>query len=119
MQYPDESQTTPSQHDKIRSSSLQESSDIVILTPNKGSATVLMNQSEYTEKIEDLPMDPVYRKIMREPTSATERKITRELKKLEQEGHITKTLMNRLKPTASRPCKLYGLLKIHKSNVPL
>ena len=105
--------------DRAAVKSVKESPDIVILTADKGSATVVMNRSEYTEKIEDLLKDPVYRKITKDPTSATERKITRELKKLEQEKHITKTLMNRLKPTASRPPKLYGLPKIHKSDVPL
>ena len=38
---------------------------------------------------------------------------------LEQKKHILKNQMNRLKPTASRPPKPYGVLKIHKPEVPL
>ena len=61
----------------------------------------------------------MYRKILKDPTSATERKITKELKDLEQKKLILKNQMNRSKPTASRPPKLYGLPKIHKPEVPL
>ena len=66
--------------------SLRERSDLVILTADKGSATVVMDQSEYKKKIENLLEDPVYRTISKDPTSATESKITKELK-LEQEKH--------------------------------
>ena len=99
--------------------SLKQRSDIVILTADKGSATVEMDQSEYEKKIEDLLGDRVYQKFSKDPTSSTERKITKELKNPEQGRHISKALVNKLKPTASRPPKLYGLPKIHKPDVPL
>ena len=91
----------------------------VILTADKGNATVVMDQADYKKKVENLLEDPVHQKISKDPTSATERKITKELKALEQKKYILKDQMNRLKPTASRPPKLYGLPKIHKPKVPL
>ena len=75
---------------------LRERQDLVILTADKGNATVVMDQTDYKKKIEDLLEDPVYRKISKDPTSATERKITKELKDLEQKKLISKDQMNRL-----------------------
>ena len=51
---------------------LQERQDLVILTADKGNATVVMDQADYKKKIKDLLEDPVYRKISKDPTSATE-----------------------------------------------
>ena len=48
----------------------------------------------------------MYRKISKDPTSATERKMTKELKDLKQKKHILK---NRLKPRAIRPPQLYSV----------
>ena len=42
-----------------------------------------MDKAGYKKKIEDLFEDPVYRKISKDQTSATERKITKELKDLQ------------------------------------
>ena len=38
----------------------------------KGNATVIMDQADYKKKIEDLLEDPVYRKISKDQTSATD-----------------------------------------------
>ena len=43
-----------------------------------------MDKTGYKTKIEDLFEDPVYQKILKDQTSATERKITKELKDLQQ-----------------------------------
>ena len=58
--------------------------DLVILTAEKGNATVVLDQADYKKRVENLLEDPVYRKISKDPTSATERKLTKELKDLEQ-----------------------------------
>ena len=39
---------------------LQERQDFVILTADKGNATVIMDQADYKKKIEDLLEDPVH-----------------------------------------------------------
>ena len=63
---------------------LRERQDLVILTAEKGNATVVLDQADYKKRVENLLEDPVYRKISKHPTSATERKLTKELKDLEQ-----------------------------------
>ena len=50
-----------------------------------------MDQADYKK---DLLGDPVYRKISKDLTSTTERKITKELKDLEQKKHISKDQMS-------------------------
>ena len=79
---------------------LQERQDLVILTADKGNANLVKDQADYKKEIKDLLEDSVYRKILKDPTSAAERKITKQLKYLEQKKHISKDQMNRLKPTA-------------------
>ena len=61
--------------------------------------------------------DSVYRKMKKDPTPATERKVLKEVR--QQEGLVPNELGRRLKPSASLPPKLYGLPKIHKPDVPL
>ena len=48
---------------------LQERQDLVILTADKRNATVVMDQADYKKKMLE---DPVYWKISKDPTSATE-----------------------------------------------
>ena len=72
------------------SEKLRERQDLAFLTADKGNATVVMDRADS-------------KKISKDPTSATERKITKELKDMEQKKLISKDQMNRLKPMASRP----------------
>ena len=90
----------------------------MILSADKGNATVVMDSSDY-EKMKSLLNDNVYRKMKKDPTPATERKVLKEVRQLEQEGLVPNELGRRLKPSASLPPKLYGLPKIHKPDVPL
>ena len=48
-------------------------SDIVILTADKGSAIVVIDQTDYKSKMENLLNDPVYRKVQKDRTGATGR----------------------------------------------
>ena len=50
---------------------------------------------------------------------ATERKVLNEVRDLEKKELIPRDFGAKLKPTASKPPKLYGLPKIHKPHVPL
>ena len=61
--------------------------------------------------------DPTYSKVKTDPTPATERKVLKEVRQLEQEGLIPSDLGRMLKPNASVPPKLYGLPKIHQPDI--
>ena len=51
---------------------LRERPDIAILTADKGNVTVVMDQSDYKQKMDALLDNPVYMRITKDPTSATE-----------------------------------------------
>ena len=98
---------------------LKNNNSIVVLPADKGNATVEMDAAAYEEKITILLKDPVYKKVKRDPTAAIEWKVLKEVRELEKKHLLSKALGTRLKPSSSRSPKLYGLLKIHKPEVPL
>jgi hypothetical protein len=75
---------------------------------------VILNTSDYKQKIASLLEDPAYRKLMRDPTDSIERKTTSLLKK----SILPEETYKQLRPTGSRPPRLYGLPKVHKEGVP-
>ena len=54
---------------------LQRSDNIVILPADKGNATVVMDRTQYVEKMENMLKDQTYRKLKGDPTSKVENKI--------------------------------------------
>ena len=63
--------------------------------------------------------DPVYQKVKKDPTPATERKVLQVIRELEKEDLIPRNLAAKPKPSASKPPKLHGPLKVHKKEVLL
>ena len=96
---------------------LREDRNITILPADKGNATVIMDTAKYEKKIEDLLDDPIYKKVKKDPTPATERKVLGVIRELEKKDLIPRNLAARLKPSASKPPKLYGLPKTRKKDV--
>jgi len=88
--------------------------NLTILPADKGNATVVLNISDYKQKISSLLQDPAYRKLTKDPTDSIERKTTA----LPKKSSITEETRRQLGPACSRPSRLYGLPKIHKG-VPL
>ena len=95
--------------------SLKLNTDLTILTADKGNATVIINTTDYTQKMTSLLLDPSYRILTKDPTESTERKTTNLIKKCT----LPEELCKKLSTTGSRPPRLYGLPKIHKEGVPL
>ena len=98
---------------------LRQDKNIVVLATDNGNAMVVMDSTEYEEKVTSVLGDPIYKRVKRDPTAATERKVLKEVRELERKELITKNLGMRLQPSASIPPKLYGLPKIHKADVPM
>ena len=92
---------------------------IVVLPADKGNVTVVLDQKDYIEKIENMLKDGAYSRLRKDPTTTVETRVTRLLKKWEKDEHITKKFRLRLQPQCSTPPQLYGLPKIHKEGVPL
>src|SRR5579859_3284631 len=96
---------------------LKKDDSIKILPADKGNATVVMDSSEYDQKISDLINTDQYVKIKSDRTACVERNIKKELNKIKKD--IPEELFNRLNPNNSVPPHIYGLPKIHKQGNPL
>lgn len=102
---------------------LAKDKSIVIMKPDKGNGVVLMDKTEYIEKIDVILSDASkFQKVNKEPFECTvklEDKINRVIRKLGNKGCLTDELMQSLQASGSRPGRLYGLPKVHKENHPL
>ncbi len=94
--------------------------DEVILPADKGNATVMMKKSDYDERMRGMLEDTTtYKKLKKDPTATQEARIVRTLLQLHNNGEITKSIYNRIRPSGSCPPRIYGLPKIHKPHTPL
>jgi len=73
--------------------------NLIILPADKGNATVVLNTSEYKQKIFSLLQDPAYRKLTKDPTDSIERKTTALLEK----SSTSEETRSQLIPAGSRP----------------
>ena len=94
--------------------------DIVILPADKGRATVVMNRSDYSAKMQAMLDDrDTYQPLSKGPTTSLESKMNRVLLKLKQEGRLSDRTYDQLRSSAGMVPRLYGLPKIHKPDTLL
>ena len=99
---------------------LRNDDSFVIVPADKGRATVVLDCTEYDDKIHNLLSDDrTYRKLSRNPTPALERRMNSSLLSLKKSGALPEPLYWRLHSSDSRIPLLYGLPKIYKPDVPL
>jgi len=101
--------------EKAALKNLKLNTNLTILQADKGNATVILNSTDYKRKIASLLEQLTYRRLAKDPTELLERKTTQLLKK----STLTDNTCQRLRPSGSRPPRLYGLPKIHKEGIPL
>ncbi len=94
---------------------------VITLVADKGNATVIMNRSDYIEKMDPILNDTAhFKKIDSDPTPKWEKALNKFLlNKLRKPGLIKNKLYRFLRSSDSRTPKLYGLPKVHKEGVPL
>ena len=114
---PPKSNLSKELHKSVKS--LREDHNIVILPADKGNATVVLDRTDYVNKMESLLEDNAYKKVKRNPTSKVETKISTALKECENKGYITSKKRLSLAHQFSAPPQIYGLPKIHKEGIPL
>ena len=102
---------------------LSKDPNIVIVKPDKGNGTVILNKSDYIDKVENIIGDESKFKIESSNPfklmHKLEDKINRLLKTLKNFGVINNQCYRSLSPTGSKPGILYGLPKIHKQGCPI
>ena len=97
---------------------LANNKDIVILRPDKGSGTVILNRDDYIKKLSDIISDTSkFKKLSADPTLLREGQLQGFLRKLKNKQFFTKDVYDKIYPSDSKPASIYGLPKIHKSNV--
>ena len=99
---------------------LKTDQNIVILPADKGRVTVVMDKTDYNDKMDSLVNDKqTYEVLKRDPTTALQRKLNNKLLTLKKTDKIDLRRYNRLRCSVPQPPKLYGLPKLHKPNIPM
>ena len=110
---------TPNLSKEQREAVLGQDKDIIILPADKGRCTVVLDKSEYHNKVCELLNDrKTYEPLKRDPTSGYRKKVIDNLQELERVNAIDRILYHKLYPGEQVP-KFYGLPKIHKQHAPL
>ena len=84
-----------------------------------------MKSSEYESKIRDILNLPQFeevttaRKNAKDFTVKEEERVQKALTAMKNANKIDEELFNKVKPRGSQPPRLYGLAKVHKTNIPL
>ena len=101
--------------------SLRKNTDITILPADKGNTTVIMDTTEYEEKVLAILSKNPFRQLNKDPTRTNERRVNETLKRLLAKGDIDDKLAARVKVSlnGTRPPLFYGSVKIHKPEKPL
>ncbi|CAL8129102.1 unnamed protein product [Orchesella dallaii] len=98
---------------------LKNDPSIVILQADKGNQTVIMNKSEYDDKMDTLVKEGDYVKVSRNPTSGFEKKAKTLLKQLLNSKAIEQNEHDFLNPNHTHTPILYGRPKTHKEGMPM
>ena len=102
---------------------LAKNKNIVVTKPDKGNGVVLLNKSDYLEKMHDILSDrSKFSPITSDPYAyilKNEDKINRVLRKLKTSGKIGDSAFHSIYSTGSKPGIMYGLPKVHKEGCPL
>ncbi|CAI2738933.1 unnamed protein product [Dicrocoelium dendriticum] len=101
---------------------LRRNGKIVLSRPDKGTGVVLLDKEDYINKLEKVLSDESKFSRMigeKDQTERIENQIIKSLRDLRNNGHISNTLYDSLKPSGTNVPRLYGLPKIHKTGVPL
>ncbi|XP_073231504.1 uncharacterized protein [Porites lutea] len=94
--------------------------NIVILPADKGRVTVVMDKTDYFDKMDALVNDKqTYEELKRDPTPALQRKLNSKILTLKKTDAIDTQRYYRLRCSVPQPPKLYGLPKLHKPGIPM
>ena len=94
--------------------------EILVLPADKGKATLVMNKTDYDDKMQRMLSDEdIYQPLQKDPTTSLESKMNARLLQLKKCGRLPSDVYSRLRSSAGRVPLLYGLPKVHKPDVPL
>ena len=89
----------------------------MILRPDKGCGTVILEKEGYVKKIYAIISDTSeFKKVSSDPTILREGKLQRCLRTLKNKDFFKDESYDKIYPSGSKPASVYGLPKIHKLN---
>ncbi|XP_044749651.1 uncharacterized protein LOC123310247 [Coccinella septempunctata] len=98
---------------------LKDNDDIIVLDSDKGGVTVIMEKTEYENKIQSLLDSKDFKKLPRDPTQSIQQKCNKYVSKMHDKGYITEQQAKKLKTYNSTCPRIYGNPKVHKPENPL
>ena len=113
--------TTP---DPLSGFVMRSNEQILITKPDKGSGVVILNKSDYIQKMGNILNDKTKFLNMgsvdqHDNTAKTEQKLQKRLLDLVNQTILTRDIYDRIRPTGSQRPRMYGLPKTHKEDIPL
>jgi hypothetical protein len=99
--------------------SIQQNKDIVVGKADKGNCVVIMNKSDYQDKMQQMISTGPYIQLPHDPTEIYSKKVEDACKKLLLQKKISKTTAETLFIKEPRAPIIYGAPKIHKQDCPL
>lgn len=92
--------------------------DLIVLHPDQGSATVILNRDQYIMSLFDIINDTSkFKKLPADLTLIREGKLQSFFGKLKINNFFTKEIYDNTFPSGWKPASVYGLPKIHKLHV--
>ena len=98
---------------------LRTNTSIHILQADKGNATVIVDKTNYNNKIQELLNTGTYAKLQKDPTPAIERRFNQKLLALHKNNILSKPLYFKLRSSSATCPILFGQPKIHKPTILL
>ena len=103
---------------------LRKNDDIIVTKPYKGSGVVLLNKSDYVDKMNKILDDQSkFRRLgpvsSNDNTAIIESRLQKRLLDLVKADHMPKWIYDAIRPTGSQRPRMYGLPKTHKEGTPL
>jgi len=94
---------------------LRKNKDIVILQPDKGNGSVVLDRTAYDRGILKIINDTSkFKPLSNDPTLNWEGKLQRFLRDLNKKGHLDQQVYDAIYPSGSQPARIYRLPKMHK-----
>ena len=95
---------------------LKANNKIIITKPDKGTGVVIIDKDVYVKSMRELLSDSKKFKILKEDlTIYRQGQLQRRLLKLKKKGFFNQETYNKIYPNGSKPARLYGLPKMHKT----
>ena len=106
--------------DKQALKRLKNDNNTVILPADKGCVNVVMDKTDYFDKMGTLVNDKqTYEELKHDPTPTLQRKLNSKILMLKKTDAIDTQRYYRLRCSVPQTPKLYGLPKLHKPGIPM